>query len=112
MLNKENKSNFKLQSDEEILAILNKITKFTSTSFYSYKTMKKFITSVLDNLELKNTSEYFYDDLQKVRKSNDKLKGYYIKKDFLNKEFLSVNVKRTFIQAVNVINKIVHRYKK
>ncbi|MBQ5492757.1 MAG: type II CRISPR RNA-guided endonuclease Cas9, partial [Mycoplasmataceae bacterium] len=112
LLNKENKSNFKLQSDEEILAILNKISKFTSTSFYGYKTMQKFITSVLDNLELKNTSEYFYDDLQKVRKSNDKLKGYYIKKDFLNKEFLSVNVKRTFIQAVNVINKIVHRYKK
>ena len=103
------KQNLELKSDNEILDIFKKIKKFSKTSSYSYETMERFIKNV--TYCLKNSSDYFYKDIEKVRLENKQLKGFYIPTNFLENEILSVNVRRTFIQAINVINKIIHRYK-
>lgn len=100
---------------EELLKSFNKIKGFskTKTSSISYKAMIKFLDYIINlkNPELVNSSTYFLKEIKQNRDKEFNLTGWYLPKNLFKDEILSVNAKRTFIQAVNVINKIIHLYK-
>ncbi|MBQ3621938.1 hypothetical protein II941_04145 [bacterium] len=77
---------------------------FSSTASLSSKAMLQFIDNNW-NKEL-NQSSYFHDQIM-ANVKKDILNTKYLAKNLFSKEILSTNAKRIYIQAINVINKIL-----
>ena len=98
---------------ERLYDLFDKITGFSKTSSISYKAMLKYLEFISNSKseELVNSSTYFYNNVKRNKEKNYKFNGWYLPKNLFKDEILSVNAKRTFIQAINVINQIIHLYK-
>ncbi|MBQ5492750.1 MAG: type II CRISPR RNA-guided endonuclease Cas9, partial [Mycoplasmataceae bacterium] len=98
---------------EELYKLFDKITGFNKTSSISYKAMFEFLHYITNknNNELVNSTTFFYNNIKKNREKNYNLNGWYLPKNLFKDEILSVNAKRTFLQAIKVINQIIHLYK-
>lgn len=87
---------------EKLIELLK--SGFSSTAGLSSKAMLQFIDNNW-NKEL-NQSSYFHDQIMaNVKKDIPNTK--YLAKNLFSKEILSTNAKRIYIQAINVINKIL-----
>ncbi|MBO7085384.1 hypothetical protein J6W20_05820 [bacterium] len=94
--------NNKNELAEKLVELLK--SGFSSTASLSSKAMLQFIDNNW-NKEL-NQSSYFHDQIMaNVKKDIPNTK--YLAKNLFSKEILSTNAKRIYIQAINVINKIL-----
>lgn len=91
-------------NNELIDNLLKFVNSFSNTAGLSVKAMYEFITNNW-NTNL-NESAYFnqkiISNLKKIVKPSK-----YLNKNILNGQILSVNAKRIYVQAINVINKIL-----
>ena len=103
LINYLNSNNVKV-NDNLVDSLLNFVNSFSNTASLSVRAMYEFITNNW-NTNL-NESTYFNKTI--INNFKQKVKSTkYLNKNIFNGQILSVNAKRIFIQAVNVINKIL-----
>lgn len=91
--------------DEKLVnQFLDFITKFSKTGSLSIKAMRQFIENNWNTAN--NESAYYHDEIIKNLSNNIDISKYLSKSSFKH-DILSVNAKRMYLQALNVINKIL-----
>lgn len=88
--------------------LIKKLKGLSQTHSLSYKAMLDYINYSFKNLDKSNNQEVFFQEFIKSKTQNTKIETRkYIDKKVFNNEVISPTTKRTFIQTVNIINKLL-----